>query len=457
MAERQIQFNLDWERFQTALSQLSSSNSFNLQHEFKTKGSSLSQSLLTWQGESGNTWLLADFENKKTYDIEVVGDTVENQRVVVSEQSTEAEQPFTLTNTETILLQLQSVYQGTDQGFIDFLKRINLDELDLERLERSDLSGAGFSFEPVYQDLLVVHSMLRETLTSSHEWMLHFPRGIARDAVNQQLQQFYENVRQIEDFEISDDNPKQTHDNLLQGISNSCDTAKRSLRDIVGYLSSGKVSQREAEVDDLVAKLKTENNRAEGIINETENKLAKKQEEADQLILKMQNQLTEKPISQYKTIFADQARKHRDGAWFWLGMACLGIAAFFIAFYNLPTLLESGGSESTRILQNFFAKIFLLSPIYLWLNRSIKNYTAQKHLEVINTHRQNALETFDTFVTAAGGNRETRDAVLLSATEAIFDANQTGYLSAKGSGADSKSPVQQIIREFIPEKSSPKS
>ena len=114
-------------------------------------------------------------------------------------------------------------------------------------------------------------------------------------------------------------------------------------------------------------------------------------------------------------------------------------------------------STRPRILQNFFAKVFLLSPIYLWLNRSIKNYTAQKHLEVINTHRQNALETFDTFVTAAGENRETRDAVLLSATEAIFDANQTGYLSTKSSSGDSKSPVQQVIREIIPDKSSPKS
>ena len=457
MAERQIQFNLDWERFQTALSQLSSSNSFNLQHEFKTKGSSLSQSLLTWQGESGNTWLLADFENKKTYDIEVVGDTVENQRVVVSEQSTEAEQPFTLTNTETILLQLQSVYQGTDQGFIDFLKRINLDELDLERLERSDLSGAGFSFEPVYQDLLVVHSMLRETLTSSHEWMLHFPRGIARDAVNQQLQQFYENVRQIEDFEISDDNPKQTHDNLLQGISSFCDTAKESLRDIVAYLSSGKVSQRTAEVDDLAAKLKTENNRAEGIINETKKKLAEKEEEVDQLILKMQNQLTEKPVSQYKAIFADQAERYRKESQFWLVMAGVATGVFAAVFVLLSKFLEIEGTQLSETLQNLFTKGFLLSPIYVWLNRSIKNYTAQKHLEVINTHRQNALETFDTFVAAAEGNRETRDAVLLSATEAIFDANQTGYLSAKGSGSDSRSPVQQVIREIIPDKSSPKS
>lgn len=287
--------------------------------------------------------------------------------------------------------------------------------------------------------------------------MPHFPRGVARDVVNQQLQQFYENIPKIESFVARGENPQEIHANHLQSISSFCDSAKASLRDIVGYLSSGKVSQRTAEVDELVAKLKAENNKAEGIINETEKKLAEKEEEVDQLMLNMQNQLTEKPISQYKAIFADQAKKHRDGAWFWLAMAVVGIAAFFLAFYKLPISLESGDSESTQILQNFFAKVFLLSPIYLWLNRSIKNYTAQKHLEIINTHRQNALETFDTFVAAAKGNRETRDAVLLSATDAIFDANQTGYLSTKGSSADSKSPVQQIIREFIPDKSSSKS
>ena len=456
MAERQIQFNLDWERFQTTLNQLSSSNGFSLQHEFKTKGSSLSQSLLTWQGESGNTWLLADFENKKTYDIEVVGDTAENQRVEVSEQSTKAEQPFTLTNAETILLQLQSVYQGTDQGFIDFLKRINLDEIDLERLKRSDLSGAGFSFEPVHQDLSTVHSMLREILASSHEWMPNFPRGTARDVVNQQLQQFYEKVQEIEDFEIGDDNPKQTYDNRLQGISSFCDIAKGSLRDIAGYLSSGKVSQRTTEVDDLVAKLKTENNRAEEINNETEKQLAEKQEEVDQLILKVQNQLAEKPISQYKTIFADQAKEHYKGARNWLKMAGGTTVLFFAAFVGLTIWLGSEDSGLTGTLRNLFTKGFLLSPIYVWLNRSIKNYTAQKHLEVINIHRQNALETFDTFVAAAGDNRETRDAVLLAATDAIFDANQTGYLSTKGSGPDSRSPVQQVIREIIPERSSQK-
>ena len=460
MAERKILFSLDWDRFQAILSSLSSTypNAFILQNEFKTHGILLSQSLLIWNPESDRTWLLADFENEKSYNIEQVNDTAGNQRVDISELSDEAEQPITLTNAEVILAHLQTA-QGTDRGFLYLLQRLNLDELDLERLKRSDLSGAGFSFEFVNIDLVNVYNMLREILTTPHEWTLNVQQGITRNIVRN-LQEFYEKSQVIMDFVISGENPRETHDSRLQEISQFCNSAKESLGHIITYLSSRKVEQLAATVDDTVTaavdRLETETNRAEEINNETEKRIAEKERDLDQLTLKIQNQLTEKPISKYKTIFADQAKKHRDGAWFWLAMAGVGIGAFFLAFYKLPISLESGGSQSTQILQNFFAKVFLLSPIYLWLNRSIKNYTAQKHLEVINTHRQNALETFDTFVAAAEGNRETRDAVLLSATEAIFDANQTGYLSTKSIGSDSRSPMQQIIKEIIPEKSSSK-
>ena len=103
-------------------------------------------------------------------------------------------------------------------------------------------------------------------------------------------------------------------------------------------------------------------------------------------------------------------------------------------------------------MQNIFTKGFLLSLIYLVLNRSIKNYTAQKHLEVINRHRQNALETFERFVSSAA-RQETKEEVLLAATNAIFDANQTGYLSTRIRSGESASPIQQVIRAVTPSSS----
>ena len=108
------------------------------------------------------------------------------------------------------------------------------------------------------------------------------------------------------------------------------------------------------------------------------------------------------------------------------------------------------------VFQNVFTKGFLLTLIYFVLNRFGKNYTAHKHLEIVNRHRQNALDTFDTFVESAGENRETRDAVLLAATNAIFDANQSGYLSAKTKGTDNANPIQQVVRAVLPGSSSTK-
>ena len=180
------------------------------------------------------------------------------------------------------------------------------------------------------------------------------------------------------------------------------------------------------------------------------------QEEFERLKLDMQNQLAEKPISQYKEIFAQQAKRYRTGAWIWLGSAILTIVVFFGIFYSSPSWLNSKNDHMVGALQNLFTKGLFLSPIYVWLNRSIKNYSAQKHLQVINTHRQKALDTFDAFVAAADGNRETRDAVLLAATDAIFDANQTGYLSTKGTGPDSRNPILHVIRESMFQKSRPR-
>jgi len=65
--------------------------------------------------------------------------------------------------------------------------------------------------------------------------------------------------------------------------------------------------------------------------------------------------------------------------------------------------------------------------------------------------------TDEDFFESAGDNPETRDAVLLTATNSIFDANQSGYLSAKTKGSDSANPIQQVVRTAFPGSSSTKS
>ena len=139
------------------------------------------------------------------------------------------------------------------------------------------------------------------------------------------MPQFYEHIRKIEYFQISGENPRETYTNLLQSISNFCGSVKESLERIVAYLSSRKIEQLANEVDAKVAAavngLETETNKAAEINNETERKQAERAEEFDRLKIEVENKLAEKPISQYKTIFAEQAKEHHKGARNWLKMA----------------------------------------------------------------------------------------------------------------------------------------
>ena len=457
MAEEKRLFSMDYERFNEILSRKSW---FNLQEEFHTRPIPFSQSFLLWVEESRKKWFLVDFETNKTYNIEQKTGAEESSIVEIWELSNQEEQLTDLNVPETILSRLQQGPLGTNKGFIDLLTKIDLGKVNLEGLKRSDLFGAGLSFESAYQDLLNIHKMFEEILISFRESLVDLSRDDLQQFVDP-LNQFFEHVEHVENFDVKDENPAQRHINLLGTISQFCENAKRSLREPITYLRSKKVEQFEDQVKtvltDAEEKFNTETEKLQKLGEEAQQQTGEIVQKLEQTHLKYQNQLTEKPISQYKEIFASQAENHRKSAQFWMWMAIVATGAFGGVFVLLSVLLGSGGTQLTGIFQNLFTKGFILSPIYVWLNRSIKNHTAQKHLEVINVHRQNALETFDTFVAAAEGNRETRDAVLLAATKAIFDANQSGYLSAKTSGSDGASPVQQIIKEVIPSKSSDKS
>ena len=353
MAEGKKLFSFDWGRFNQIWDL---PNCINLQHEFLSYGIALSRSLLGWSGESGNEWLLADLESEKTYDIKLVNDAAGNPSAEVWERPSHEEKLLTSRNAEYILSQLQAA-QGTNRGLIELVTRLDLEELDLERLKRADLSGARFSFELLQENLLRVHEMFRGILTSSRESLLDLSQDQLM-AVNQHLQQFYEWVQQIEDFEIGGSNPREAHENLLQQISEFCDSTKQFLGDVLARLSSSKVNQLEVQVNTTVGKavrqLNAETDRAKQINDEVERQKAEMQEEFDRLKLEVENQLAEKPISQYKAIFADQAKNYRMGAWVWLGKRDSDDCRVLWCFFLVTIMVERQKRYGARGLAKSF-------------------------------------------------------------------------------------------------------
>ena len=179
------------------------------------------------------------------------------------------------------------------------------------------------------------------------------------------------------------------------------------------------------------------------------------QDGLNRLTNRVEKELAQESVSKFKEIFAEQAKKYQRAAWAWLGVSGLLIIGLTISiiFLGLLDVLQPEGTEWSGVLQNIFQKGSVLTLFYFALNRSVKNYAAQKHLEIVNRHRENALGTFTKFVSEAEESRETQDAVLLAATNAIFDANQSGYLSAKMKGSESANPFQQMFKAVMPDSS----
>ena len=464
MAEGQFLFNMDYEQFTEILNQ--QNNLFKLREKFDTSNVPLSRSLLISQETEDHYWLLADFENQKTYDIKAENSTT----VEISEGVDLAEHTDILNDAGTIVPRLQGGI-GTHNGIIDALKRLSFTMVDLENLKRTDLSARKLSFESVYLDLEVAYEMLQEILAAPRTALITLPSECVQQLRNRILE-FYEMTRKIVDFGVGgNENIRERHGEVSQEIYQFCENVKWSLHQVASYLSSRRVDQLVRQVNitltDAAKKFNTETEKLQKLGEDANQQVAEiiqnateTQQKLEETNLKYQNQLTEKPISQYKSIFETQAKNHGTMAWVWLTVSGLLAVGFGAIFWELLTdigSLANQESQLSMILSNLFAKGFYLSLIFLFLNRTIKNFAAEKHLEVTNTHRQNALETFDTFVAAAEGNRDTRDQVLLAATKAIFDPNQSGYLSTKTRSSDSASPVQQIIKEVLPSKPSDKS
>ena len=468
MAERNMLFTLQRGLFNEIWPQ--SDDFLELRHELNQRqGFSLSRSLLTWE-TSGN-WHLVDFGKENVYYIEINNDEVEVSEEIGVWGSEEIEDWGAIRSLLIESVSLHTVY-GSDEGFIDWLltlvklRVVTFDQSGLDNFKRTDLSRRKLSFEIVHPDLLAAYGILQEILIAPRESLVGLSKNNIyqiRDSLRQLLNLFQEiNNFNPQHFSREDREDREKHKELRQKIALFYDEVKQELRPIVASLQSKKVEQLETQVEATIAstvteaveKLNTETDRLQKQGDQAKQNEAKRQEEFDQFKVQLQDSLAKESVSEYGEIFKEQANKHKWAAYGWFGSTVLLIIGFCWIFYWLfNVLLRLEGTGWVGVFQNVFTKGFFLSLVYLLLNRSIKNYNAQKHLEVINRHRQNALDTFERFVSSAA-RQETKEEVLLAATNAIFDANQSGYLSAKMRGNESASPILQVIKAFTPRASS---
>jgi hypothetical protein len=146
-------------------------------------------------------------------------------------------------------------------------------------------------------------------------------------------------------------------------------------------------------------------------------------------------------VTRHAAAFKDASDAHAKSSIYWLiASALLAIFTVAMAILILFEFPSSGVMNDAGIIQKIIARLVIVSILYYSVVWSAKNYKAHRHLSVLNSHRQNALQTFESFVEGAGGDEQTKNAVLLEATHCIFSPANTGYL-----GAEEDNPTSRIV------------
>jgi hypothetical protein len=161
-------------------------------------------------------------------------------------------------------------------------------------------------------------------------------------------------------------------------------------------------------------------------------------------------------VAAYVKDFEGEADNHQKAAWYWLGATILislltvGGAVVTLIPSIAHFLYPVGGLSTTQqVIQFTVSKLIILSVLYYTLVWCARNYSAHRHNYIVNRHRRNSLNTFEAFVKAVGEDRDTKNAVLLQATQSIFSSQASGY-ALKDFQAESPSKFIEIMRSVGP-------
>jgi len=177
------------------------------------------------------------------------------------------------------------------------------------------------------------------------------------------------------------------------------------------------------------------------LINTLEDQIGKAKKLTEELDLKAKQFV----VSDYARIFEKQERKNRNLSNLWLALA-VAIAAFFISgliytikhdWFSITTILKSTTNNlaSTKEVFNYpllISKFLLASFLIFLITFCFKQYSINKHLQVINQHRKNAINSFKLFEASLDKTDGSKNILMLQLAKAIYELTHTGFLSKEG-------------------------
>jgi hypothetical protein len=175
--------------------------------------------------------------------------------------------------------------------------------------------------------------------------------------------------------------------------------------------------------------------------------IADQQTEAARILEQVRQTAAERGVSQEAEYFKKEADIHRDEAekwqtwtiWMSIVVGLYGFATLFL--HKIPFLTPTNTYETIQLIASKLIIFFVL--VYM-LAISARNFLSNRHNEIVNRHRQNALMTYRTLVDA-GGTAEARDVILNHAAASVYQLHDTGFTKSTESGSTTSSSVIGLL------------
>jgi hypothetical protein len=235
------------------------------------------------------------------------------------------------------------------------------------------------------------------------------------------------------------------------------ETASEVTRRIVPIFLFSEFSKQSSNRNDLDSR----KNEFAKYLEKAKNEAQQELDTAKNVIARLSDQAKNAGILSYTTAFSQQAQHFKTNANWWLAFAIV----FFLLIVILggylirnPSSVYSTITNADHsifvydVIQISIIRVLIASAVFYGLTTSIKTFRANRHNEILNRHRQNALEAFQAFSNAPSADDQTKNAVLLEATHAIFGHQITGFATGE---KDSDMPTKIIETILRPQATHP--
>lgn len=198
------------------------------------------------------------------------------------------------------------------------------------------------------------------------------------------------------------------------------------------------------------------NDEIENIKNSLSDKISESQQvidnlkinsdESESILNELKKKTSNQTVSDYAIVFKNEASKYNTLSEKWIKAGIILSITFVILiiavsfFKILPTeVLKENGELLRYNFSNLFTKIIIIAVLIFLMSFSFKQYNINKHLQTLNTHRQNALNSYQLFTKSiVGDDANSRNALMIQVAKAIYEHTQsTGFLNEKSQNVNS--------------------